>query len=199
MMYFLARNLMRLILELFFRVRICGARHLPKKGGFILAGNHVSFLDPPVFSATCPRIVHFMARDTLFRNPLFGAWIRSMNAFPLKRRAGDLGAMREAFKRLKKDGLLIFPEGTRRIDGKVGRGLAGVGFLARKSGVPVVPAFVIGTDRAMPKNAHKIRLVPIKVVFGKPLYFPSDMSVSDEEFSSLVMREIAALGIAEAK
>src|SRR5512135_2339302 len=122
MSYFFARNLMRLLLHLFFRVKIYGASYFPKKGGFILAGNHVSFMDPPVFSATCPRPVHFMARDTLFHNPVFGAWIRSMHAFPLKRRAADLGAMREAFKRLEKDGLLIFPEGTRRLDGKVGRG-----------------------------------------------------------------------------
>lgn len=193
-MYFLARNLMRLILWLFFRLKIRGEHHVPKKGGFILAGNHVSFLDPPVFSATCPRPIHFMAKDTLFRNPLFGAWIRSMHAFPLRRRAADLSALREAFKRLEKDGLLIFPEGTRRVDGTVGKGFAGVGFLARKSGLPVVPAYAFGTDRAMPKDAKGIRLVPIKVVFGKPIKFPQDKSVSDEDFSALVMEEIAILG-----
>jgi 1-acyl-sn-glycerol-3-phosphate acyltransferase len=194
MMYFLARNTSLWILRFFFRFKIQGLSHFPKKGGFILAGNHVSFLDPPVFSAASPRPLHFMARDTLFRHWLFGPFIHAANAFPVKRRAIDMGALREAFKRLKKDGLLIFPEGTRRVDGKVGKGFAGVGFLARKSGLPVVPAYVFGTDYAMPKNAKGIRFCQIRVVFGKPMTFPLGNGLSDEEFSALVMKEITALG-----
>src|SRR5512135_2436997 len=194
MIYWFSRSLCRLIFFIFFRLRIEGDRHFPRRGGFLLAGNHVSFLDPAVFGSACPNPLRYMARDTLFQRPLFGWYLRQIHAFPLRRNAADLGAIKEGFRWFKSgSGLLIFPEGTRQPDGKIGPAHAGVGFLARKSGVPVIPSYVHNTDKAMPKGSGRIRLARLQVIFGEPVTRPQDGSISDEAFAQEVMRRIESL------
>jgi 1-acyl-sn-glycerol-3-phosphate acyltransferase len=194
MLHAFGKWLFKIIFTYFLPAQIRGTENVPKKGGFIIAGNHASFLDPIVFGTACPRTLNYMARDTLFKRPVFGWILRHVNAFPLKRNAADIGAIKEALKRLKENqGLLLFPEGERRSDGKIGEGLEGVGFLARKSGVPVVPAYVEGTETVLPKGAKFIRRGRIKVVFGEPVTFQSDCPISDKDISQLVMEHIARL------
>ncbi|MGE5279285.1 MAG: lysophospholipid acyltransferase family protein, partial [Deltaproteobacteria bacterium] len=89
MIYAISKFLCYVALRLFFRLRVRGRENFPSAGGFILAGNHVSFLDPVVFGAPCPRGLYYMARDTLFGRPFFGWFLRRIHAFPLKRRAAD--------------------------------------------------------------------------------------------------------------
>ena len=159
-----------------------------------MACNHVSYLDPIVFGCSCARPLSFMARDTLFRGKFFGWLLMRVRAFPLKRNAADIGAMKEALSRLRRgQGLLLFPEGTRTVGGRLGRGLAGVGFLARKSGVPVIPAFVRGTDEVLPKGSKRLKSAPVTVWFGEPLVLSPGSGGSDEEFSGRVMDRIEAL------
>lgn len=159
-----------------------------------MACNHVSYLDPIVFGCACPRFLSFMARDTLFKGRYFGWLLMRVRAFPLRRNAADFGAMKEALRRLRQgEGLLLFPEGTRTVGGKLGRGQAGVGFLARKSGVPVVPAFVRGTDIALSKADKKLRRASITVWFGEPLAISAASGESDEEFAGRVMDRVMGL------
>jgi len=194
MIYFLGRFLFFCVFKLFFHFRTFGRHHIPARGGFLLACNHMSYLDPIVFGCACPRFLSFMARDTLFKGRYFGWLLMRVRAFPLKRNAADIGAMKEALRRLGRgEGLLLFPEGTRTVGGKMGRGHAGVGFLARKSGVPVVPAFVRGTDMALSKTDKRLRRAPITVWFGEPMTLSAGSGESDEAFAGRVMEQVSVL------
>jgi 1-acyl-sn-glycerol-3-phosphate acyltransferase len=192
--YSIGRTLCAIFFHCYLFTEVKGQNHIPRKGGFILAGNHASYLDPVAFGVACPRFLNYMARDTLFRNPFFGWVLRHVGSFPLRRNFADLGAIKEALKRLGEGkGLLLFPEGTRSATGEMAGGLEGVGFLARKGNVPVIPAYVIGTDKAMPKGSKFIKPTRLKVIFGEVLVFPQETPLSDKEMTVQIMRRIAAL------
>src|SRR5437870_3264477 len=98
--YRFCRSLFILYFRLYHRGRVYVAKHLPDKGALILAGNHLSFLDPPFFGLACKREAFYMARDTLFRNPIAGWILRSWNCVPISRGRGDIGAMRTVLRML---------------------------------------------------------------------------------------------------
>ena len=171
-----------------------GEKNIPRKGGFILACNHVSYLDPVIFGISCPRQLNYMARESLFKNSFFGWLLARVNVFTIKRYSADIGAIKEALRRLKTGGgLLLFPEGTRSSDGRIGEGLEGVGFLVRKSNVPVIPAFIKGTQKAMPKGAKFIKPARITVVFGPAISFSEENCASDKVRTNVIMRQIRLL------
>jgi 1-acyl-sn-glycerol-3-phosphate acyltransferase len=180
----------------FMKLDIKGSENVPKKGGFILVSNHVSNLDPIVLGLACPGNLNFMAKEELFSNPFFGKILRLVNCFPLKRKGADLGAIREAIRRVNRGGgLLIFPEGTRSVDGKLGKGQEGVGFLVDKLNVPVIPAFVKGTLEAMPKGAVFPCPIKISVTFGKQI--PLERRVAYSDVAATVMQAIKQLSCCE--
>ena len=194
MFYWACKSFCELVLKVLFRCKVSGIQHVPKKGGFILACNHISFLDPVVAGGCCPRAVHYMARDTLFKNFFFGALISHLNTFPVKRGSADIGALREAIRRVRDgDGLLVFPEGTRNAAQDLGQTKQGVGFLATKLGVPVVPAFIKGTEKALPKGKRGMRLCRIEVRYGQAIRIPRDMN--REDAAALVMGAIRKLSL----
>lgn len=154
-------------------------QHVPQNGGVILASNHQSFLDPVLVAVPLPRGVTFMARDTLFRFLPFRLLIASLGAFPVQRGTADLGAMREAIRRLEAGrALLVFPEGTRTKDGRVGRMRAGIGLLASRAKVPVVPVRISGAFESWPRSSKLPRPKPVTVRFGPPL--PPEVSGDPE-------------------
>jgi 1-acyl-sn-glycerol-3-phosphate acyltransferase len=194
MVYHILEVFTRLSLGPLFRLRVHHSKIIPKKGGFILASNHVSFLDPIILGVASRRKLSYMARDTLFRNCLFAWLLYRIETFPLKRSSADLSALKEALSRLRAGkGLVLFPEGRRRDQqGQYGEPLAGVGFLAAKSGMPVIPAFIKGTDRAMPRGSWFIRPYQISVYFGSAFFVDSRMPY--RETAQLVMQKISHLG-----
>ena len=172
----MAYALTKLICWLVFRLRhgfsVTGQEHVPRRGPFILATNHVSFLDPPVVGTACPRRVYFMARADLFRQPLLGLFLRSVGVIPLRRGEADVAAMREALAHLRAGKpVAIFPEGTRQLSGRLGAAKRGVGVLADLARVPVVPAYVSGTYEALPPQATRLRPAKIRVAFGRPISY----------------------------
>ena len=180
MVYFISRNILKLLFKIFFRLEIVGAENCPKKGPLIIAPNHASFLDPLIAGFAVPRPVNFMARDSLFRNRIFGKIIGSVNAFPLKRDGADLGAMRAAIDKLcHGKAVLIFPEGTRSRNGELGTPRAGIGLLAVSSGASVLPCYIKGSMAALPKAAIFPRFKKITVYVGKPLRFDNKGSGRD--------------------
>ena len=172
MVYFISRNILKLLFKIFFRLEIIGAENCPKNGPLIIAPNHASFLDPLIAGFAVPRALNFMARDTLFRNRIFGKILMSVNAVPLKREGADSGAMRIAIAKLcQGKAVLIFPEGTRSKDGSLGTPKAGIGFLAVSSGASILPCYIKGSMDALPRGAIFPRFKKIAVYVGKPLRF----------------------------
>ena len=170
MLYLIIRTLALILSKLLFRLQAFGQNNIPLKGGFILASNHTSYLDPPILAAACPRVLSFIAKEELFKNAFFGRFITAMNAFPLKTETADLKALRWAIGALKAGGAVaIFPEGGRTTDGELDEPLKGVGFIAAKANVPIIPVFIEGSNRALPVNSKFIRPKKIKVYFGQPI------------------------------
>jgi 1-acyl-sn-glycerol-3-phosphate acyltransferase len=171
--YRFCRFLFRVYFRVYHRGRIYHAKRLPDDGAFILAGNHVSFLDPPFFGLCCRREAFYMARDTLFRNPIAGWILRSWNCVPISRDRGDIGALRTMLRMLGEGkAVLMFPEGTRSPDGTLQEARAGIGMVVAKANAPVMPMRIFGTDRALPKGASLPRPAQVTVVFGEPFRYP---------------------------
>lgn len=167
--YRFCRFLYRVYFRVYHRGRIYHADRVPPTGSAILAGNHLSFLDPPFFGLCCDREAFFLARDTLFRNPLAGWLLRSWNCVPLKREGGDLGGMRTVLRLLGEGkAVVMFPEGTRSRDGRLQRARSGIGMIVARSGAPVVPMRIYGTRAAMPRGVWLPRPVRVTILFGEP-------------------------------
>ncbi len=192
MLYSFFRSLIWIILKTAFRFQVAGIENLPEKGGFILASNHMSNLDPMVLGAASSRRLDFMAKQDLFNNFLFGRLIYNCGAFPVKRGAADVSAVKEGIRRIKEGhGLLLFPEGSRRSDMPIDKPLPGVGFLAAKANAPVIPAFISGTGLALPKGSKFLRPASISVRFGRQISLERRMPYQD--FAQLIMENIRNL------
>lgn len=173
--YDVVRVLLRIFFSLGYGLEVMGLEHVPTTGPFLLASNHLSYLDPPLLGAACARRLGFMARDTLFRHWLLGAFLRGVHAIPLQRDKGDLGAIRESVHRLHQgEAVAIFPEGGRQFSGRLGHARRGVGLIAAAAHVPIVPALVQGTFQALPPGACRLRPAKIRVAFGPKISYTSE-------------------------
>ena len=178
--YTLVRGASRIILQIGFGLQGTGEEHVPKRGGCIIASNHVSFLDPNVVGSSAPRPVRFMARDTLFVHPLMWLYLQGVGVIPLKRGESDPSAVREALRSLRRgEALALFPEGTRQLSGMLGQARRGVGLLACMAKVPIVPVYVHGTFEALPPDAKRLRRAKIRVAFGPPISYTDVPSATD--------------------
>ena len=178
-----------------FRERARGLENIPE-GGFVLAPNHVSNLDPwPLGVPLWPRRqLHWMAKSELFK-PVIGTLITWGGAFPVRRGQGDEGAIDTAVERVRAgEVVVIFPEGTRKEKGLIkrheSRPRTGAARVALRAGAPLVPAAISGTDRLL-------RLGPLKVAYGAPVDL-SGLSGADEreaakEATERLMADIAKL------
>ncbi|MCM8768375.1 MAG: 1-acyl-sn-glycerol-3-phosphate acyltransferase [Candidatus Omnitrophica bacterium] len=185
---FAAKALGFFFFRLYFRLQVLGRENFPKKGVFIIAANHSSFLDPPLVGYICPRRLGYFARASLFRNPVFAAILRLLGAFPAGREIGVV-SLRYAYKRvISGEPLLIFPEGTRSRDGRLAQAMPGVGFLALNTGAPVIPVFIDGAYRAFPPKARFIKPTKIKIFVGNPIKF------SGKDYHSVGQRIIDLIG-----
>jgi len=189
MLYTVLRFLCALIFKTVFRLEVRGKEYIPKKGGFILAANHISYLDPIAVGVACPRKLNFMARHDLFANRWFSWLLSNVGAFAIKRDSADLSALKEAMQRLRcGEPLVLFPEGSRRFNGTSVEPQPGIGFLAMKLNVPVIPALIKGTEIALPKRAKFIRPVKVSVHFGKQILIERGMTY--QEIAQLIMERI---------
>lgn len=154
-----------------------GADLVPKTGPFLLACNHSSNLDPFLAGSFISRDIYFFARKTLFK-PGFANWVlKKFNAIPVDRDGGkDVSALKRVLELLSQgEGVLIFPEGTRSPDGRIQTAKRGVGMMACRAQVPVVPVHIIGSFDVWGKGGKLPKFLPgrITLVYGQPLY-PQD-------------------------
>lgn len=156
----------------FYRLKTYGTQEIPLTGPLLLISNHQSYLDPIIVGIPLyRRSFYALARTTLFRHRLLGRLIRSLNAIPVQRNSADLAAMRVCIQVLKKGhALLIFPEGTRTLDGRTGTFSPGTALLIKRARPLVVPVAIAGSFGAWPKGRKLPRLIGrIGVTFGKPI------------------------------
>ena len=173
MLYAILKPIAVALMRLLFRLEVVDPGLVPATGPVLIVSNHVSVLDPPLVGGAAPRPLFFMAKEELFRVPLFGRLIRSLNARPVRRDGSDMRALKASLALLEEGrALLVFPEGTRGEEGQPPREFkAGVGMLAVMSGAPVVPVYVSGSGAALPRGRALPRLARVRVTFGPPLTF----------------------------
>ncbi len=189
------------IVKILLRLRVLGRENIPK-GGVIIVANHTSNFDPPLLVLAAKRELYFLAKEELFSVSKFFSWlIKSFNALPLRRGAfskRQLLEIRDLIRRGK--AVLIFPEGTRSRDGKIGEFKPGVGFIAQFIKAPVVPCFVKGVkdsfiprvcDRDLVKRSlrNSLSFPKIEVRFGEVIYPAGDIRV----FASLLEKKVREL------
>ncbi|MFA5865163.1 MAG: lysophospholipid acyltransferase family protein [Phycisphaerae bacterium] len=186
--YTFCRDWCRFYVNVFHWGRAYNRHFVPPSGSVLLVSNHQSFLDPVVVGYCLNREVDYMARDTLFKNPVFGKIIRSVNAFPVKRGEADLTAIKETLRRLRDQRvMLLFPEGTRTPDGLIREFKPGFALLARKANAPIIPVVVDGAFEAWPRSSPVPHpFIPINVIYGKPILPEEVKSRTPEEFVKMI-------------
>jgi len=178
---------------------VVGRENIPEKGAFILASNHVSYLDPPILGTSMYRSLNYMARANLFKRQCFGWIMRHIHAFPVGRNTNDFWAIKESLRLLYSGRpLVIFPEGTRAKDKTLRQGKPGVGFIVAKTRVPVIPAYVGGSFEALSRGVKTLKRHPVSVHIGKPIFFDLDnLDRKDkaryQKISDEIMKRIAEL------
>jgi 1-acyl-sn-glycerol-3-phosphate acyltransferase len=187
-LFLLGRQMFRIMFNLFYRYCIEGSQNIPNMGGAVIAPNHMSFFDPPLAGAAMKRPLYFMAKKELFDIPVFGWAIKQTNSFPVKRGVQDISAVRHAFSLLEKGHLLLmFPEGTRSRDGKLGKARSGVGMVACNAQVPLIPVKIENTNMML-------KFKRIKIKYGKPIYPPKNFSKNDYiDLSQKILDEISKM------
>lgn len=173
--YGLFHGLSRLVYQMFFRGDVAGLENLPRKGGYIVAVNHASLLDPPIVGIFLQNQVSFFARKTLWKPGIAAWWLDAVGTIPVDRDGGtSLDAIKRVLRSLSHDrAVIVFPEGTRSQDGELQGPRPGVGFIACKAQVPVVPARIFGSFEAYGRSGALQLGSPVSVTYGKPLA-PSD-------------------------
>lgn len=174
-----------------YRLHVEGREHIPSEGAVIIAPNHKSYFDPPLVGvAIKKRVVHYMAKEELFRNPFFGWILRQFGTFPVKRGSVDRTAVRQAVKELKNGNALgIFPEGTRIKRSGLGRFHSGMASLALMTGTPVIPVAIVGSADMPHKKG------PLAVLIGMPIQVKKQKAGSEEveALNEAVKKEIQKL------
>jgi 1-acyl-sn-glycerol-3-phosphate acyltransferase len=196
--YWLGYNLSRWIAKLLFRFRIVHRERMIQSGPVILAMNHQSYLDPPLAGNTSDRPIYFLARHDLLDVPVLGPILPKLNVIPVDQEGMDRSALKAVIRTLKAGhGVLIFPEGSRTLDGDLLPALPGLGLIIAKTLAPVVPMRIFGAHKALPRGGGRFRLARITIVVGEPIHFTAaDLEGGKEAYSKVcqrVMDAIAAL------
>src|SRR6266516_2724295 len=201
--YWLGYHLSRLVGRLFFRLRVVHRERMLQDGPVILAMNHQSYLDPPLAGITCDRAVYFLARRTLLDVPLLGRLLPKLNVIPVNQEGIDRSALKALIRVLKAgNAALVFPEGSRTVDGSLQSAEPGLGLVIAKTLAPVVPMRIFGAHEALPRGGGGLHLVPITVVVGEPIFFTeADLQSSGKNLyrrlSERIMDAISTLRLSD--
>jgi len=166
--YLICRNIILLFGKIYWRLSSKGTENIPKEGGVLLVANHFSYLDPPLIGSLSPRPVHILAKYELFRVPIFNWLIKALGAIPIKRDVIDRKSLRTAVDILKNGCvLLVFPEGTRTRDGSIGKPKPGPGLIAKLADTAILPVYIEGSYKSLPRKRLFPKPNKITVYFGK--------------------------------
>jgi 1-acyl-sn-glycerol-3-phosphate acyltransferase len=161
-----------MLTTLMFDLKVYGRHNVPARGGVLIVSNHQGNLDPVVLAVGLRRPLNYIAKAELFQSPFFDWLLRSLNGFPVRQGAGDVGAVKETIRRLQGGHLLnIYPEGARTRDGRIAPLQKGVGLIVKRADVVVVPAVIVGSFEAWPIFRKVPRLGSVRVKYGPPITF----------------------------
>lgn len=190
--YAVAKGFFRVLFRVYNGLEVSGTENIPEGMPVIVASNHASNVDPPLVGCVYPGRLRYLAKESLFANPILGFLIRTLGAVPVKREDSQrAGAVMKLMLTLlfKGESILIFPEGSRSRDGRIKPLEAGVAFLSVKLGVPVLPVYIRGSHNVCPPGKRIPRPVKLKVTFSSPI--SPDVGISsDKQRREHLMSEI---------
>jgi 1-acyl-sn-glycerol-3-phosphate acyltransferase len=197
MFYYILRFLISFLASLFLRRQVFGKGNMPQHTGCIIVANHVNLLDSPILGVSLGRRVYFMAKEDLFHSRIIGWMARRFGAFSVTKGRLNRRAGRTALELLaNRQALIIYPEGKRSDDGKLGQAYSGAALLAVRSGAPIVPVGISGTRQLVGKKWF-FKRPKISLNIGQPFTLStSHEKLSQEEtarFTHEVMMHIAVL------
>ncbi|MDB6155173.1 MAG: plsC [Chthoniobacteraceae bacterium] len=197
--YQLHYHLSRYLARTLFDFQVINSERLIEDGGVIFAMNHESYLDPPLAGIACKRELHYLARKTLMDWPVLGSIFPHLNVIPVDQERADMSALKTLIKLVRSgEGTVIFPEGSRTLDGKLQPAQPGLGLVIAKTLAPVVPMRIFGAHKAFPRGGKPRFFTPITLVVGEPMRFTKADLVGDgrelyQSLSERVMERIAGL------
>ncbi len=189
--YRFAQFLMRIVLLVYYRIRVHELQNVPKSGGAMILSNHQSNLDPIVLGCFYPNRVSFLSKKTLLDHPPLSWLLTLLDCIPIDRTSTGIGGMKETLRRLKRgERVVLFPEGQRTFDGQMVPLMPGFCALWKRTRVPVVPIGLDGVFQAWPRGTIIPKPGHIEVVIGQMIPFSLVQHLSDEEMTRFVEEKI---------
>jgi 1-acyl-sn-glycerol-3-phosphate acyltransferase len=198
--YSIGYNLSKVLARTLFSFRAWHTERIPQSGGFILAMNHQSYIDPPLAGICCQREIYYLARKTLLDWPVLGPLFPKLNVIPVDQDRADMSALKAVIKLVRAgEGTIIFPEGARTLDGNLQPAQPGLGLVIAKTLAPVIPMRIFGAHEAFPRGGKPRPFTPVSIVVSEPMRFTEADLVGEkrdlyQRLSERVMERIAAIG-----
>jgi len=198
--YKIIRGIVNLIVICVARLHVVGVEKVPTTGSFIATANHIGRLDAIMaYKLTDRRDIILLVAEKYRKIPLAPWLVKHLDAIWVDRYNADFTVLREVLKRLRKGGMLVLaPEGTRSPTGVLQAGRAGASYLAAKSGVPIIPVGLIGSDDAFvfPRLKH-LKRTTVTIHVGDPFVLPplpnQNREIVLQQYTDEIMCRIAAL------
>jgi 1-acyl-sn-glycerol-3-phosphate acyltransferase len=197
MYYHAWRYFLRAVVPMLAHMQVRGVHHIPKRGGCLIVGNHLSLADPPCLLAYVPRQMHFIVKAEAFEQWPLSVILPPGEPIKVYRGRADLQALRQAEQYLKRgEAVMIYAEGTRSKAGEAQQARAGVVFLAQRTGVPIVPVAISGTERVIRRRFPWYWRGRVQMTFGEPFYL-QELGIptrhNRDQLAHAVMGRVAAL------